>query len=234
MASGPPGAMADMNMPGMAETLAPALRPWDPGAVAYMFSMWAVMMAGMMTPSVAPMVLLYAAVGRRAADGYAPFAQTGWFFAGYLAVWITFSALATGAQWGLTSLALLTPMMAASSHRLGGGLLIAAGLYQLTPVKDICLSNCRSPLGFLMARGGFRREPAGAFRLGMSHGVFCLGCCWALMALLFVGGVMNVLWIAGLSILILLEKIAPAGRLLSRISGALLAAAGLWLLLRGV
>lgn len=215
---------------GMAAAVAPAFRIWAPVDFAVMFAMWSVMMVGMMTPSVAPMVLLYAGVGRKAAQSGRPFASTGWFFAGYIIVWIGFGLLATGAQWALTALALLTPAMAAASTLLGGAVLVAAGLYQWTPLKQTCLRACQAPLGFLMAHGGFRAEPLGALRLGMLHGAYCLGCCFALMGLLLVGGIMNVLWIAGLTILILLEKLVPTGRLIPRISGALIAAAGVWLL----
>ena len=230
--------MSDMDMDGMdmsamAGTMAPTIRSWAPADFAFMFAMWSVMMVGMMTPSVAPMVLLYAGVGRKASESGSPIASTGWFFAGYLIVWIAFSALATIAQWLLTALALLTPMMASSSAVLGGIVLVAVGLYQWTPVKETCLRSCQAPLAFLMAHGGFRDKPLGALRLGMAHGAYCLGCCFALMALLFVGGIMNVLWIAGLTILVLLEKIVPAGRLIPRISGALIGAAGIWLLVQG-
>ena len=249
MAMAPPAAAVGSDMAGMdmgadatraaawparegMRPVAPAFRVWAPADFAFMFAMWSVMMVGMMTPSVAPMVLLYAAVGRKAAESGAPLASTGWFFGGYLAVWIAFSALATLAQWGLTSLALLTPMMATASAVLGGIVLIAVGLYQWTPLKSSCLRACQAPLDFLMAHGGFRAEPFGAVRLGIAHGVYCLGCCFALMALLFVGGIMNLLWIVGLTILILLEKIVPAGRLIPRISGALIGAAGILLLVR--
>ena len=225
--------MPGMDMSAMAGAMAPSIRAWAPADFAFMFAMWAVMMVGMMTPSVAPMLLLYAGVGRKAAESGTPFASTGWFFAGYLAVWTAFSALATLAQWALTTLALLTPMMAASSATLGGIVLIAAGLYQWTPLKESCLRSCQAPLAFLMAHGGFRDQPLGALRLGIAHGGYCLGCCFALMALLFVGGIMNVLWIAGLTILVLLEKIVPAGLLIPRISGALIGAAGIWLLVQG-
>lgn len=228
------GDMAGMDMSGMAGAIAPAFRAWAPADFVFMFSMWAVMMVGMMTPSVAPMVLLYAGVGRKASENGAPFASTGWFFAGYLAVWITFSALATFAQWALTDLALLTPMMAAASTIFGGVVLVAVGLYQWTPLKDTCLRACQAPIGFLMAHGGFRIEPIGAIRLGIVHGAYCLGCCFALMMLLFVGGIMNVLWIASLTILVLLEKVVPAGRVISRISGVLIGAAGVWLLAQAV
>jgi predicted metal-binding membrane protein len=226
-------AMDGMDMSGMAAAMAPSVRAWTPADFAFMFAMWSVMMVGMMTPSVAPMLLLYAAVGRKAAERGTPFASTGWFFAGYLAVWIAFSVAATCAQWALTALALLTPMMATSSAVMGGIVLIAVGLYQWTPLKETCLRSCQSPLAFLMSHGGFRNKPLGALRLGVAHGGYCLGCCIALMALLFVGGIMNVVWIAGLTILVLLEKIVPAGRLIPRISGALIGAAGIWLLVQG-
>jgi predicted metal-binding membrane protein len=226
--------MAGMDMSGASDPLATAFRAWAPADFAFMFVMWSVMMVGMMTPSVAPMVLLYAAAGRKAAEGGAQLASTGWFFAGYLAVWIFFSALATFAQWALTSLALLTPMMATGSAVLGGILLVAVGLYQWTPLKAGCLRECQTPLGFLMRHGGFRAGPLGAARLGIAHGWYCLGCCFALMALLFVGGIMNLLWIAGLMILILLEKLVPAARLIPRISGAVAAAAGVWLIVGAV
>jgi predicted metal-binding membrane protein len=236
--------MAGMNMPGMTTPGAsgamsgmsaatePAFRAWSIAEFSFMFIMWAVMMVGMMTPSVAPMVLLYAAVGRNAAASGRPLAGTGWFLAGYLSAWVTFSLAATSAQWVLTRLALLTPMMESASGIFGGCVLIAAGLYQWSPLKNTCLRQCQTPLGFLMSRGGFRSEPFGALRLGAEHGLYCVGCCWVLMALLFVGGVMNVLWIAGLAILIIVEKVAPTGRLIPRLSGAGLAAAGLFLLFR--
>ena len=125
-------------------------------------------------------------------------------------------------------------MMQSASGIFGGSVLIAAGLYQWSSVKDICLKQCQSPLGFLMSRGGFRPEPLGALRLGAEHGLYCVGYCWVLMALLFVGGVMNVLWIAGLAVLVLLDKVVPTGRLVPRLAGAALAATGLYLLVRAL
>jgi predicted metal-binding membrane protein len=224
--------MPGMDMSGMDMGIAtPAGSPaWAPADFVFMFTMWAGMMVGMMTPSVAPMVLLYATVGRKARLDGKPFAPTGWFFAGYTLIWIVFSVAATIAHWLLTSLALLTPMMATASSTLGGFVLVAAGLYQWTPLKDVCLRQCQAPIAFLSSRGGFRSDPIGALQLGIEHGAYCLGCCWALMAILFVGGVMNFAWIGGIAILILLEKIVPAGRLVSRASGALLVIAGIWLI----
>jgi predicted metal-binding membrane protein len=224
--------MTGMDMSGMdmGAAMAPALQVWSPADFAFTFAMWAVMMVGMMTPSVAPMLLLYAGVGRKAQTSGQPIASTMWFFSGYLLVWAAFSIAATGAQWLLGRLALLDPAMAADSRILGGLILIAAGLYQWTPIKGACLRQCQAPIAFLAGRGGFRSAPLGALRLGIDHGAYCLGCCWALMALLFVGGVMNVLWIAGIAFLVLLEKVVPAGQLIARVSGALMAAAGAWFL----
>jgi predicted metal-binding membrane protein len=218
------------TMSGMGAMLKPAFRPWSVIDFAYMFVMWAVMMVGMMMPSVTPMVLLYANVGRKAAENGRPLAATGWFVAGYLLAWTAFSLAATVAQWQLSRLALLTPMMSSASDLFGGLLLVAVGLYQWSPLKDACLTQCQSPLGFLISRGGFSASPWGSLRLGAEHGSLCVGCCWVLMALLFVGGVMNLLWIAGLMIFVLLEKIIPTGRRVPRLAGAAMAAAGLFLL----
>ena len=231
--------MADMDMPDMGgmdmgAMASPGFRAWAPADFAFIFAMWAVMMVGMMTPSVAPMVLLYAGVGRKARASGRPIASTAWFFTGYLLVWVGFSVVATGAQWLLAGLTLLSPTMATNSRILAGLVLVAAGLYQWTPLKAVCLRQCQAPIAFLASHGGFRSDPLGALRFGIKHGAYCLGCCWALMALLFVGGVMNVLWIAGIAILILLEKTVPTGHLIPRISGVLMAGAGLWLLVGAV
>ncbi len=211
-------AMPDMpDMPGMSGQ-------WSVAHFASMLAMWTVMMIGMMTPSVAPMILLYSQVARRSV-GVAPFASALWFAGGYLLAWGGFSLLATTAQWALERLALLTPMMAAASHRFGGVVLIAAGLYQWLPIKYSCLAQCRAPLSFVMSHGGFQPTAAGSCRLGVRHGLYCIGCCWALMALLFVGGVMNLTWIAALMMFVLLEKLVPGWRHFARLAG--LAAIGL-------
>jgi predicted metal-binding membrane protein len=223
--------MGDMDM---GSAVAPGFRAWAPADFAFIFTMWAVMMVGMMTPSVAPMLLLYAGVGRKAQADGRPIASTGWFFTGYLTVWIVFSIMATVAQWLLARLALLDPSMATGSTILGGLVLIATGLYQWTPIKGACLRQCQGPIAFLASHGGFRSAPLGALRLGIDHGLYCLGCCWALMALLFVGGVMNVLWIAGIAILVLLEKTVMVGQWIPRISGMLMVAAGAWLISRAL
>jgi predicted metal-binding membrane protein len=227
----------DMNMGGMDMTglrmipagagwMMPAAAPWSAIEFALTVAMWAVMMVGMMTPSAAPMILLYARVGRQAAVQRKPLAATGWFAGGYLLAWAAFSLAATLGQWGLQRTALLTPAMQSASAILGGAVLIAAGIYQWTPLKHACLERCRAPLQFIQHHGGFRRDAAGSLGVGLRHGLYCIGCCWALMALLFVGGVMNLLWIAALSILVLLEKIVPAGLLIPRAAGLVLMGAG--------
>ena len=232
----------NMNMGGMAVTgghemgvmLAPAFKPWTPADFLVMFVMWTVMMIGMMVPSAAPMILIYARVGRQAATHGKPLAATGFFASGYLLAWTAFSLGATIGQWLLERAALLTPMMATANDILGALVLIAAGLFQWTPAKKACLKHCQAPLSFIQRYGGFRRDPWESLAVGFRSGAFCIGCCWALMALLFVGGVMNIIWIAGLTIFVLLEKIVPAGQLISRASGAGLTAWGLWLLIAAV
>ncbi|WP_048648358.1 DUF2182 domain-containing protein [Nitratireductor soli] len=229
--------MPGMAMPGMdgaggsaGGMIAMALRPWTGADFTFMLVMWAVMMVGMMTPSAAPMILLYARVGRQAAADGRPFAATGFFAGGYLLAWVGFSLLATIGQWALVRGLLLTPMMASASAAFSGLVLVAAGLFQWTPLKEACLRQCQAPLAFIQRHGGFRRDPAGALAIGLRHGFYCIGCCWALMALLFVGGVMNVLWIAAIAIFVLAEKVLPAGWPVSRLAGAALVAAGLWVL----
>jgi predicted metal-binding membrane protein len=221
--------MAGMIIGGMNAAAEPALRPWSIGDIALISIMWAVMMVAMMTPSVATMVVLYAAVARKAAASSRPLVATGWFLAGYLLAWILFSFAACSAQWILTRHGLLTSL--SSSAMFAGLVFIGAGLYQWSPLKDICLRQCQKPLDFLMRRGGIRFEPLGALRLGAVHGLYCVGCCWVLMALLFVGGIMNVLWIAGIAVLIVMEKAAPTGHLIPRLTGAVMVAAGLVLVL---
>jgi predicted metal-binding membrane protein len=233
---------ADMDMGGMDMTgfrmipaglgiMAPANAPWRAIEFAFVFAMWAVMMVGMMAPSAAPMILMYARVGRQGKVESKPFAATGWFAAGYVLAWIGFSLAATLVQWAIERAALLDSRMASASNVLGGIVLVAAGVYQWTPLKDVCLAQCRTPFHFLMRHGGFRGDLPGCLRLGLRHGMYCVGCCWVLMALLFVGGVMNVLWIALLALLILLEKITPFGWWVARAAGAGCVAAGAWMLL---
>ena len=200
------------------------LRPWALADFALMFVMWAVMMVGMMVPSAAPMALVYAAVSRKASKQGKSLAPTAVFVAGYVAMWTLFSVAATGLQWGLERAALLSPMMVSTSPLLGAGLLVAAGVYQLTPLKDACLRHCRSPAYFISEH--WRPGVVGAFRMGLVHGACCLGCCWLLMGILFFGGVMNLLWIAAIAIFVLLEKILPRGPVAGRVAGVALIGLG--------
>jgi predicted metal-binding membrane protein len=197
-----------------------------------MFTMWVIMMAAMMVPSAAPVILIFAAVNRKRREQERPFVPTGVFLLGYLVVWGGFSAVVTLLQWRLHETALLTPMMASASPLLSGATLMAAGIFQFTPLKHVCLQHCRSPLGFLLTN--WRDDFRGVFRMGLQHGTYCLGCCWLLMALLFVVGVMNLVWLAVLTVFVLLEKIAPAGLRLSRVTGLLLIGGGLWVVAEAV
>lgn len=201
---------------------------WTAGYAVLMLAMWWVMMVAMMLPSAAPMVLLFAAITRKDRTRGGIHIPTWVFGAGYLAAWGGFCLGAVALQWGMERLMLLSPMMATNSVALGGALLIAAGIYQLTPLKYACLRHCRSPVAYLAY--SWRPGRSGAFTMGLRHGIFCLGCCWVLMALLFYGGVMNLWWIGGLTIYVLTEKLAPAGPIIGRFTGLLLIFWGLWLL----
>ena len=177
------------------------------------FAMWSVMMVGMMTASAAPVIMLFTGLTEKRGDAGA--STTAMVFGlGYLAVWVSFSAAAALGQWGLQRALLLTPEMSITSSIAGGIILISAGAYQLTPAKRACLRQCQSPLGFLMAN--WRDGTAGAFEMGMRHGLFCLGCCWALMLVLFVVGVMNLAWVAALTVFVLAEKFGRIGALVAR------------------
>ncbi|MGE4053678.1 MAG: DUF2182 domain-containing protein [Vicinamibacterales bacterium] len=202
---------------------------WDLPHLLLLWAMWAVMMTAMMLPSASPLLLLYGAAARRSAE----IARDRHVYAlagGYLAVWALFSLGATMLQRELSALLLLSPMMEATSTRTSGALLLLAGLYQFTPLKHACLRACQSPLGFMMThwRGGW----SGALRMGAAHGVYCVGCCWALMLLLFAGGVMNLVVIAALTVFVAFEKLAPLGVPGARLSGVALSVAGLSMLLR--
>jgi predicted metal-binding membrane protein len=202
---------------------------WDAPHLLLLWAMWSVMMTAMMLPSAAPLILLYGAAARRSRQITAR-RHTYALAAGYLAAWTAFSVAATILQRALASLLLVSPMMEASSSRVSAALLIVAGVYQWTPLKHACLRACQSPLGFLMAR--WRDGWSGAFRVGLEHGCFCVGCCWALMLLLFAGGVMNMAVIAALTAWVALEKLAPFSRRVAQVSGAGMIAVGLWMLTR--
>lgn len=209
----------------------PMTGAWSAAYWATMLLMWWVMMIAMMIPSAAPMILLYARVHRHGqASGQLPtvIVPTAYFAGGYLMCWLGFSALATALQFALERLGHIDGMMMWSTNRwLTAGLLIAAGVYQLSPLKSVCLKHCRSPADFLSRH--WLPGRLGAFRLGFDHGAYCVGCCWALMLLLFAAGIMNVIWIAGLAIIVLLEKFAPAGAgVIVPLTSVLLIGAGLY------
>jgi predicted metal-binding membrane protein len=218
--------LAGPGADGMAGMMAPAV--WTVGYACIMFSMWWVMMAAMMLPSAAPILLLFARINRKQKAAGRPFIPTGIFASGYLVAWGGFSLLATGLQWELERLGLLSPMMVTTNYWLGRAILIAAGVWQLTPIKGMCLRHCRSPMGFLVQ--SWRPGRGGAFRIGLEHGSFCLGCCWFLMGLLFFGGIMNLFWISGLAVFVLLEKTVPMGSWIGRIVGVGIAGWGVLLL----
>jgi predicted metal-binding membrane protein len=205
----------------------PHLAAWNVVEAWMTFVMWAVMMAAMMLPTAIPMVLAFAAMNRQRERGVAN-VPVGAFTAGYLGAWALLSAGATAAQWGLQKGALLSPVTLAAGPVLGGLLLIAAGIFQWTPWKDACLAKCRNPLGFLLTH--WRPGRLGALRLGSRYGLYCVGCCWLLMLLSFALGVMNLVWMAALTIFMLVEKITPAGRPISRAAGVGLVAWGGWML----
>jgi predicted metal-binding membrane protein len=216
------GAGIEMEMMDMGGGRMMAMLPeWSPAYGLVVFVMWAVMMVAMMLPSAAPVTLLVASIARkrREAGGTAR-ANTPPFVAGYLAVWFAFAAAATLLQWGLDALALLSDTMAVANVVAAGIVLILAGIYQWTPLKEACLRHCRSPLVFLLHH--WRDGAVGAFISGIRHGAFCFGCCWALMALLFVGGIMNLAWIAGIALLVLIEKTLPSGDWMARATGVVL------------
>jgi predicted metal-binding membrane protein len=200
---------------------------WDAAHLALLWAMWAVMMVAMMLPSAAPMILLAGGAARQR-DANASARRTYLLALGYVAVWAAFSIGATALQWGLGRLLILTPMMEASSRTAGAVFLVIAGVYQWTPLKQACLATCQSPLAFLMRR--WRSGSWGAFRMGVEHGTYCVGCCWALMLLLFAGGVMNLAVIAALTAFVAFEKLAPVGVWGARVSGALLIAVAAWML----
>jgi predicted metal-binding membrane protein len=220
--------MPDMDMPGMgvAESPAPARGAWTFGGWALIIAMWWTMMIAMMIPSAAPTILLYARVHRHAAaqEVAQKLAPTGAFAAGYLMVWFSFAIAAAVLHWTLERSGLVSAMMGSESRWLSAGVLIAAGLYQLSPLKSLCLAHCRAPASFLSQH--WRPGIAGGVRLGAMHGAYCVGCCWVLMALLFVGGVMNLVWIAALAVLVLAEKFAPRGDWIGRGVGFALLAWG--------
>ena len=219
-------AAGGMDMPGMGMDLGPP--SWTPAYAFSVFLMWTIMMVAMMLPSAAPMMLLYARVSVTRAErvGLSP---TAVFVGAYVALWTAFSALAAATQWWLTTIGVVSDAMRIESRLVGGILLIAAGLYQLTPLKRLCLANCRTPFTFLTLH--WRPGLAGALRMGLRHGAYCVGCCWFVMALLFVGGVMNLAWVVAIAAFVLAEKVLPFGELVGVGAGTLSLVAGGWLML---
>jgi len=222
---------ASMPMATSASMAMPAPMSWTATDFVYMLVMWSVMMVAMMLPSATPGVLLFHRVGeQRAANGRAN-ASTAIFVSGYLLAWFGFSVLATLANWALHAGGALSSMMGRVAPSAGGALLIAAGAFQFTPLKRACLKHCRTPMGFLTQH--WREGNGGALLMGLHHGVYCLGCCWLLMALLFVLGVMNLAWVAALTVAVLAEKLLPGGERIGWGLGALLIVWGGWLLATG-
>ncbi len=222
--------MSDMSM--SADIAMPSTETWGVVDLALLFVMWVVMMLAMMVPAASPLILMVASINRKRRERDDPLVPTGLFLAGYLLVWTAYSAVATGAQWGLHTTALLSPAMVGTSPVLGGILLLTAGIFQFTSLKQACLSHCRSPVAFVL--GHWREGRGGALRMGMEHGLFCVGCCWVLMALLFVAGVMNLLWVAVISLFVLAEKVLAKGELVGRLGGAALLTAGVAVLIAAV
>ena len=213
--------MSGMDMPGMVML---DTQPWSGVTLLLLFVMWTVMMVAMMVPSASPMVLTFLTVNRtRSANNR--LVPVGIFLLGYVVVWTAYSALATLMEWGLHQAALLSTTMQATSPILNGILLVTAGIFQLTPLKQACLKGCRSPLTFLMSE--WREGAKGAFLMGLRHGAYCLGCCWILMALLFVAGVMNIFWIAVLALVVMAEKVLRNGDRFAQIVGVVLVVAGI-------
>jgi predicted metal-binding membrane protein len=223
------GAGIDMSMADMPMDMP---MPWSPSYAALMFVMWWVMMVAMMVPGAASMVLLFTAIKRKQAASVSPLVEAWIFLAGYLLIWAGFSLVAALAQWGLERVGLASMAMESTSAALGGVILLAAGLYQFTPIKSACLRYCQSPVLFLSRH--WRPGTAGALRMGLRHGSYCLGCCWFLMALLFVGGVMNLVWIAGIALYVACEKLLPLGKLVGRAAGVALIVSGATVLVRAI
>lgn len=222
--------MRNMGAMDMAHDMAmPQMQSWGSVELLLLFAMWAVMMVAMMVPSVAPLILMFARA-KRQKGGSRVIGLAGILLLGYLLAWVGFSVLATLAQWMLHSAGLLSPMAVTTSPIFGGLLLMAAGVFQFTPLKRACLVRCRSPLSFLMSE--WRNGQWGTLVMGLKHGAYCVGCCWMLMSLLFVAGVMNLLWVATIAGFVLVEKLALRANLIGGIAGVALIVAGIALIVR--
>ena len=216
------------NMDIVLEMSKPQTQSWGPVDFVLTFVMWTVMMTAMMVPAATPMIVMFATINRKRSEQQGSFVSTSVFLVGYMMAWAGYSVLAVLAQWCLHTTALLSPLMTNTSPILGGVLLLTAGIFQFTPLKYACLTRCRSPLGFLLNE--WQEGARGAFMMGLRNGNYCVVCCWALMALMFVAGVMNLLWMALIAAFVLVEKVVPGGQWVSRISGLLLLIWGTWML----
>jgi predicted metal-binding membrane protein len=220
--------MYPMNMDAFLFAM-PMTSNWSWVDFVLLFLMWFVMMIAMMTPSVAPLVLIFTSINRKRRQQQNPFVSSGYLLSGYFLVWAAFSLFATILQWLLQHVSLLNPEMITTSKILGGIIFILAGVFQFTPLKNTCLNTCRSPMGFIQQY--WKDGKSGALRMGIQNGIYCLGCCWILMILLFVSGIMNILWIAIISLFVLVEKVLLA-KVISFIAGLALIAYGIVILLR--
>ena len=219
------------NMPDMQTmtNMPMGIKPWTLLDFSMMLLMWVIMMIGMMVPTAMRSVMIYSQIVSKARSSGKSVASTYYFVSGYIVVWSLFSIAATVLQWFLESRALVSPMMVSTSSYLGAGLLISAGIYQLTPLKEVCLKHCQSPAEFIA--NNYKKGALGAFQIGFNHGAYCLGCCWVIMGLLFVGGVMNLLWILAISLFVLLEKLLPSELQYTRITSLIMIVSGFYYIL---
>jgi len=222
--------MMGMNTNAMQQISMPITKAWQTEDVLLTFFMWVVMMVAMMTPSATPMILTYVGIKNKRQPDQTSIPGTIIFLLGYIIAWSLFSVVVTGVQWGLHAATMLSDDMVSASNLFSGLLLILAGIYQFTSLKNMCLSHCRTPLGFLLNE--WRDGTSGALRMGVQHGLYCIGCCWLLMALLFVVGVMNLLWSAVIAGIVIVEKVMPGGQWVSRAIGLLVGGWGVWLLIQ--
>jgi predicted metal-binding membrane protein len=221
--------MEVMNMDALFFAM-PMSPSWTAVDFILLFLMWFVMMIAMMTPSVAPLILIFTTVNRQRREKDQPFVKTAYLFAGYFLVWAAFSLAATSLQWLLQQITLLNPEMKTTNKILGSVILIATGMFQFTPLKQTCLRYCRSPLEFV--HRNWKEGKRGALRMGVENGFYCVGCCWMLMVLLFVAGIMNLLWVAIITLFVLIEKIIPQRKWIPYLAGFMLIGYGVFLLIR--
>ena len=197
-----------------------------------LFIMWTVMQVAMMSPTAIPMILMHTKVERNRNPERSPILRTAFFLIGYIVMWAGFSAVFAVIQVLLQTTALLSPAMASTSPWLAGGILLAAGLFQFSKLKEVCLTECRTPVMYFMLE--WREGDSGAFMMGLKHGLHCIGCCWVLMALLFVAGVMNLLWMAIITAFVLIEKLTSKGDVFGRVSGIGMTIWGVAIILLGI